>query len=151
MSAARGVIRVRDVMKAAVDMVDGLTTVAEALRTMKHVETKCLIVDKRGPDDEYGIVLLSDIARYVLAKDRAPERVNVYEIMSKPVIAVDPQMDIRYCARMFDKFGLSRAPVIEGTQVIGIVSYTDMVLKGLWNGGPEAIPPPQWPPSSKKE
>ncbi len=102
---------------------------------MKHVETKALIVNKRHEHDEYGIVLLSDIARHVLAKDRAPERVNVYEIMSKPVMAVDPQMDIRYCARLFDKFGLSRAPVIENGSVIGIVSYTDMVLKGLWSGG----------------
>jgi CBS domain-containing protein len=151
MSAERVVIRVRDVMKPVVDMVDGLTTVAEALRTMKHVETKCLIVDKRDDDDEYGIVLISDIARRVLAKDRAPERVNVYEIMSKPVITVDPQMDIRYCARMFEKFGLSRAPVIEEGKVIGIVSYTDMVLKGLWRGNAPSAAPPQWPPAPRKE
>jgi len=76
-------------------------------------------------------VLISDIAKQVLATDRAPERVNVYEVMTKPVIAVDPEMDIRYCARLFEKFGLSRAPVIENRQVIGIISFTDMVLKGL--------------------
>jgi CBS domain-containing protein len=40
-------------------------------------------------------------------------------------------MDIRYCARLFDKFGLSRAPVVDGDKVLGIVSYTDMVLKGM--------------------
>jgi CBS domain-containing protein len=57
--------------------------------------------------------------------------VNIYEIMSKPVICVDPDMDIRYCARMFEQFGLSRAPVIENGKVIGIVSFTDMVLKGV--------------------
>jgi len=128
---ARRVIRVREVMKKDVDMVDGLTTVAEALRMMKYVDTNALIVNKRNPDDEYGIVLLSDIAREVLAKDRAPERVNVYEIMAKPVISVEPNLDIRYCARLFDKFGLARAPVIENGTVIGVVSYTDMVLKGM--------------------
>ena len=127
----RKIVRVRDVMKTEFDIVDGMATVMDALYKMKHVETKALIVDKRHDDDEYGIVLLSDIAREVLAKDKAPERVNIYEIMSKPVVSVDPQMDIRYCARLFDRFGLSRAPVEENRKVIGMISYTDMVMKGM--------------------
>jgi predicted transcriptional regulator len=131
MSDRKKLVRVRDVMKANYDMIDGKLTVADALRAMQHVETKTLIVDKRNDDDEYGVVLLSDIAKQVLAKDRSPERVNVYEIMSKPVISVRPDMDIRYCARMFEQFGLSRAPVVEDGRVIGIVSFTDMVLHGL--------------------
>jgi CBS domain-containing protein len=128
------IIRVRDVMKKNYDIVDGMTTVSEALSKMRYVDTKCLIIDKRHEDDEYGIVLLSDIAKDVLARDRAPERVNVYEVMTKPVVAVDPDMDIRYCARLFDKFGLSRAPVIDNRKLIGIVSFTDMVLHGINNG-----------------
>ncbi len=127
----REIIRVRDVMKKEFDMIDGRMTVMDALRTMKHVETKSLIVNKRSDDDEYGMVLISDIAKNVLAKDRSPDRVNVYEIMAKPLLSVDPDMDIRYCARYFQNFGLSRAPVVENRQVIGIVSFTDMVLKGL--------------------
>jgi len=133
MSSERKMIRVRDVMKKHFDMIDGRVTVMEALRTMKHVETKSLVVNKRNDGDEYGMVLISDIAKLVLAKDRSPDRVNVYEIMAKPLLPVDPDMDIRYCARYFETFGLSRAPVIENKQVIGIISYTDMVLKGLVN------------------
>jgi predicted transcriptional regulator len=127
------VIRVRDVMKPDFDMVDGMMTVREALDTMKHVETKTLIVNKRHDDDEYGVVLLSDIAKSVIAKDRSAERVNVYEVMAKPVISIKPDMDIRYCARLFENFGLSRAPVIEQGKVIGIISFTDMVINGLLN------------------
>jgi predicted transcriptional regulator len=124
-------IRVREVMKPHFDMVEGMATVAKALETMKHVDTKTLIVTPRHPDDEIGIVVLSDIAREVLAKDRAPDRVNIYEIMAKPVISVDPEMDIRYCARLFDRFGLTRAPVVENREVIGVVSLTDLVMKGM--------------------
>lgn len=127
----RKVVRVRDVMKPNFDMVDGMMTVKDALNTMQHVDTKCLIVNKRHDDDEYGIVLIADIAKQVLARDRAPERVNVYEVMAKPVVSVDSAMDIRYCARLFDNFGLSRAPVIDNGKVVGIVSYTDMVLRGM--------------------
>ena len=125
------VVRVREVMKTRFDMVDGLATVSEALAEMRHVENKSLIVDKRHEDDEFGILLISDIARSVLAQDRAPERVNVYEVMSKPVITVDAEMDIRYCARLFENFNLSRAPVVVDQKVVGNVSFTDMVLKGM--------------------
>ena len=124
-------IRVREVMKENFDTVDGLDTVTDALKKMKHTETKTLIVDKRNADDEYGLVLLSDIAKDVLAKDRAPDRVNIYEIMSKPVITVHPDMDIRYCARLFERFGLTRAPVVDNDEILGIVSFTDIVLNGL--------------------
>jgi predicted transcriptional regulator len=131
MSARKEMIRVRDVMKHDYDMIDGKLTVEDALHAMRHVETKTLIVEKRDEDDEYGVVLISDIAKQVLAKDRSPKRVNIYEIMSKPVITVRPEMDIRYCARLFEQFGLSRAPVIEDGKIVGIVSFTDMVLHGL--------------------
>lgn len=127
------IVKVRDVMKTNVDMIDGKLTVAEALEQMRHIETKTLLVNKRFEGDEYGMVLLSDIAKQVLAKDRSPDRVNIYEIMTKPVVSVDPDMDIRYCARLFERFGLSRAPVLEEGEMVGIVSFTDMVLKGVAN------------------
>ncbi len=118
-------------MKTEFDMVEGMNTVADVLRESKHPESKCFIVNIRHDDDEYGIVLLSDIAKQVLADNKSPERVNIYEIMSKPVISVDPEMDIRYCTRMFENFGLSRAPVIDHKKVVGIVGYTDIVLDGV--------------------
>jgi CBS domain-containing protein len=131
MSEQRKVIRIRDVMNEQVHVVDGAITVDEALERIQQTKVEALIIDKRHADDEFGIVLLADIARQVLARDKAPTRVNVYEIMSKPVVSVDPMMDIRYCARLFEKFGLSNAPVIDNDVVVGMVSYNDLVLKGM--------------------
>jgi len=131
MKKQENIIRVRDVMKSEVDVVDGMLTVTEALQSMKYPETRTLIIDKRHEDDEYGVVMFRDMAKKVLARDHSPNRVNIYEIMSKPVISVHPDMDIRYCTRLFDRFGLSRAPVLENHKIIGLVSYTDIVLKGL--------------------
>ena len=127
------VIKARDVMQEKHLLMDGMATVAEALQAMKEEHAEMVMVKKRSDNDAFGIVLLSDIAKRVLAKDRAAERVNVYEIMSKPVIPIDPDMDVRYVARMFDQFGLSNAPVIENGQVIGVVSYTELVFEGLLN------------------
>jgi predicted transcriptional regulator len=127
----RKIITVKEVMKTSFDLVDCMDTVEKAITEMEHVETKALIVDKHHDHDEYGLLLLSDIARYVLAKDRPPSRVNVYEVMIKPMITVHQDMDIRYCARLFERFGLSRAPVLREEKIVGIVSFTDMTLKGL--------------------
>ena len=55
---SRPLTRVRDVMKHNFDMVEGMATVAKALETMQHVETKTLIVKPRDDDDEIGIVAL---------------------------------------------------------------------------------------------
>ena len=124
-------IRVRDVMNDRYLLVDGLETVAAAFSELKRREARCIVIKKRTEGDEYGMVLLSDIAKKVIAADRSPERVNVYEIMSKPVLSVRPNMDIRYTARLFSQFGLAVAPVIEHDEIIGVVTYTDIVLRGL--------------------
>lgn len=125
------ILRVRDVMTTDFDLVDGMLTVKDALLGMRFPETRALLIDKRNSDDEYGIVLIADIAKQVVAADRSPDRVNLYEIMSKPVISVAPEMNIRYCARMMQRFGLSLAPVIGDGKILGVVSYHEMVLRGL--------------------
>lgn len=131
MRAQKPIVRVREVMKSDLDIVDGMTTVSKALQNMKYPETRTIIIDKRHEDDEYGVVMFRDVAKRVLAPDLSPERINMYEIMSKPVIGVDPEMDVRYCTKLFDRFGLSRAPVLEAGKIIGLVSYTDIVLKSI--------------------
>lgn len=131
MSSEKKVVRAKDVMSQDYAMVDGLLTIKDALDLFRQRNTSVLFINKRHEDDEFGILLLSDIAKQVVAKDRAPERVNVYEVMAKPVVSVDPKMDVRYCARLFENFGLAVAPVVENGQILGVVSYNEIVLKGL--------------------
>ncbi|MGB5333041.1 MAG: CBS domain-containing protein [Woeseiaceae bacterium] len=122
---------VRDCMRTNVTEVDGSIDVLSAMKIMKKVGATSLIVKRRDEHDEHGLLLFSDIAKQVIAKNRAPERVNVYEIMAKPVITVRPEMDIRYCARLFESFGIGHAPVVENDKIIGMVSYYLLVLHGL--------------------
>ena len=122
---------VRDCMRTDITEIDGTMDVLSALKTMKKVGATSLIVKRRDEKDEHGLLLFSDIAKEVIAKDRAPERVNVYEVMAKPVLSVRPDMQIRYCARLFDNFGISHATVVENDKIVGIVSYYLLVLQGL--------------------
>ncbi len=122
---------VRDCMRTDVTEVDGQLDVLSAMKIMKKVGATSLVVKRRDENDEYGLLLFSNVAKKVIAKNRAPERVNVYEIMAKPVLTVRPDMDIRYCARLFENFGISHAPVVENDKIVGIVSYYLLVLHGL--------------------
>jgi predicted transcriptional regulator len=118
-------------MRTNVTEVDGTLDVLSALKVMKKVGATSLIVKRRDETDEYGLLLFSDIAKEVIARDRAPERVNVYEVMAKPVLTVRPDMQIRYCARLFENFGISHAPVVEDDKIVGIVSFYLLVLQGI--------------------
>jgi signal-transduction protein with cAMP-binding, CBS, and nucleotidyltransferase domain len=132
MNKKHKIIRVREVMKSTLATIDGIATIGDALKKMKSAETSVLIVNKRHEDDEFGLITSADIARHVLAKDRAPDRVNVYEIMTTPVITVSPDMDIRSCSRLFATYNLVRAPVLENNKIIGMVSPNSLVLDGLY-------------------
>lgn len=123
--------QVRDCMRTDVTEVEGKLDVLSALKIMKKVGATSLIVKRRDDRDEHGLLLFSDIAKEVIAKDRAPERVSVYEVMAKPVLSVRPEMEIRYCARLFDNFGISHAPVVEDGEIVGIVSFYLLVLHGI--------------------
>lgn len=124
-------ILVKDVMWQEVDIIDSKSTVQDALNNMQHKKTKMLIVDKIHDYDEYGVVLIADIASKVIAQGRSLERVNVYEVMNKPVTSVHPDMEIRYCARFLTRLGLSRCPVLDNGKIVGVVSLTNIVLNGL--------------------
>ena len=122
-------VQVKDAMTTNnYQFADGMMTVAEGIKLAKQHNVSALIINKRHEQDEYGLVMLADIAKEVLAKDRSPDRVNLYEIMAKPLLSVDPNMDVRYCARLFERFSIHLAPVIENNEVIGMVDYINMVF-----------------------
>ncbi|MBR2513409.1 MAG: CBS domain-containing protein [Halomonas sp.] len=125
----------RDAMHSNFIAIDGFVTVAEGLALFRQRHASVIIINRRNEQDELGIVLPSDIAKKVLSPSRPPERVNLYEIMTKPVVSVRPEMNIRYCARLFEQFGLSLAPVVDTNhQVIGIVDYHHLILDWLAAG-----------------
>lgn len=124
-------ISVKEVMKTDFGTIDGRATIKEALHEMKRLQSTVLVVNKRDENDEYGLILVSDIAEQVLARDRSPSRVNVYEIMTKPAISVDPNMDIRYCSRLMSALKLTRILVVKDNVLLGRVSPRALVLDGL--------------------
>ncbi len=122
-------VSVREVMTPAPEIVDGLATVREAIDRMRDKGVSSVVVDRRERGDEYGLVVIHDVAEHIVDRNRSPDRTNVYEIMSKPVVSVDADMNIKYAARLLYRFGLSRAIVIEDGDLVGLVTLRDLVMR----------------------
>lgn len=126
------VTRVADAMTQGVITIEATATVREAAQLMRDKRTSSIVVERRDEDDEFGMVVVTDIAGEVLGKDLSPDRVNVYEIMSKPVLTLPAEMNVVYAVRLLVRFKLTRALVIDHDRnPLGIVTLRDMVLRTL--------------------
>ena len=127
---AHEITKVSEAMTASVHTIDAMATVKDAIQAMREHGVSSLAVERRDEHDEFGLLVIADIAREVIAVNRAAERVNVYEIMSKPVVSLPADMSIKYAVRLLVRFELSRALVIDAArEPIGIVTLRDMVLR----------------------
>jgi CBS domain-containing protein len=131
MTQIQGYIAVREVMNPRTLLVDGMATVQDAIETMRDHGVSSLVIDKRDGNDEYGMVVVSDVARKLIVRDRSALRTNVYEIMTKPVLTVEAAMDIKYAIRLLQQFELSRALVLDKGTLCGIVTLRDLVFRYL--------------------
>lgn len=127
-------VSVREVMTPSPFEIDGLATVREALQLMRQEGVSSIVVSRRHEGDEFGLVVVHDIAEHIVVRNQSPDRTNVYQVMSKPVVSLDAEMDIKYAVRLLHRFGLSRALVLEGGELIGIVTLRDLVLRQIPGG-----------------
>lgn len=123
------IIRARDVMQGEVLSIDGMATVKEAAARMRSSQAAELLVARRSDDDAWGIVTIMDLVKGVILPGRDPGNVFVYEIMTKPVISVPAQMDIRYAIRLMQRIGVRRAPVEDRGEIVGMISLSGLVLR----------------------
>jgi CBS domain-containing protein len=115
-------------MHKGIVSIDGMATAKEAAAKMRAEKVSYLLVNKRHADDAWGIIVVQDFIRGVIIPARSPAQVNVYEIMTKPVITVPADMDIRYATRLIHRAGIRRAPVDEKGELVGMLSLRSLIL-----------------------
>jgi CBS domain-containing protein len=115
-------------MHKGIVSIDGMATAREAAAKMRLEKVSSLLVIKRNADDAWGILVVQDFIKGVIIPGRSPAEVNIYEIMTKPVITVPADMDIRYVARLIYRAGIRRAPVEDGGELVGMISLSSLIL-----------------------
>ena len=119
-------VRVGDVMRKGVITLQQEETVATAAKTLKGNMIGSVIVLRKG--DPVGIITERDMVFKVIAGGKDPKKVKLKAIMSSPLKAVGPEVDIEDAARMLRDEHVKRLPVVSKKgQLIGILSETDLV------------------------
>ena len=121
-------MKAADIMTTKVFTINSLATVAEAIAEIQDNRVRSLIVEPSSDEEAYGIITESDIVYQVTAREKDPEEVLVYQVMTKPCIVVNPDLSLENVARLFAETGIQRAPVIK-EQLLGMISVTDLIMK----------------------
>ena len=124
------IIRVAEVTQTSLHMVSGLASVQNAIEEMQRHSVSSLVIERRDDDDEYGVVTVHDIAAKVVSINRSAERTSVYEVMTKPVLTLNSDMNVKYAIRLLARLGFTRALVTSGGDLLGLVTLRDLVLSG---------------------
>lgn len=120
---------VKDWMIDLVVYTDPESTVLEALSKMRRRYLNSLIVRKTKDNPELGIITSTDICDKIVAPDRDPAETKVKDIMTSPLISVDPEQTIFDCARIMSEHHIHHLPVMDTkNNLVGMISATDFLV-----------------------
>lgn len=121
---------VKDIMTKPVIVIRSSATIENAIWLMRTKRVRSLIVEEAHQQGPYGILTERDIVYNVIAKRRSPHFVRVDQIMRQPCICMPMNATLEEAAQLFSESGIHRAPVIEDGELLGIISLTDLLMKG---------------------
>jgi CBS domain-containing protein len=112
-------------MRTNVVIVDEGVSVAEASMSMRKKSEGCAIISRQGRP--FGIVTERDVTWKVAGKGLDPKNVKVAEIMSRPLITIDPDADLIEAAKIMKQHKIRRLAVITEGTLYGVLKAADIV------------------------
>jgi CBS domain-containing protein len=117
-------LKVEDVMVKEVITIDENSTVKEAAEIMNKFEIGCLIAVRKGK--AMGIITERDLLKRVVAEAKDANKTKVKDVMSSPLVVVEPSMDLEEAVRLMFQMKIKKLPVVDGKRLVGLVSLTDI-------------------------
>ncbi len=117
-------LKVEDVMVREVITLDEDATVREASEIMNKFEIGCLIAVSKGK--AMGIITERDLLKRVVAEARDAKKTKVKDIMSSPLVVVEPNLELEEAVKLMFQMKIKKLPVVDGKRLMGLVSLTDI-------------------------
>ncbi len=117
-------LKVKGVMVKDVITIDEKSTVKEAAEVMNKLEIGCLIAVRKGK--AIGIITERDLLKRVVANARDAAKTKVKDIMSSPLVVVEPNKDLEEAVRLMFQMKIKKLSVVDGKRLVGLISLTDI-------------------------
>ncbi|MCL6578832.1 MAG: CBS domain-containing protein [Candidatus Bathyarchaeota archaeon] len=117
-------LKVEDVMVKEVITIDENATVKEAAEVMNKFEIGCLIAIRKGK--AMGIITERDLLKRVVADAKDANKTKVKDVMSSPLVVVEPTMDLEEAVKLMFQMKIKKLPVVDGKRLVGLISLTDI-------------------------
>jgi CBS domain-containing protein len=117
---------VKDVMSSPVVTLDEDATSNKAANLMADNELGCVIVTNKA-GKPVGIITERDLVIRVLAKNLVPDAVKAKEIMTSPLVTIEPEATISEAARRMSRLNIRRLGVVYKGNLVGLVSSKDIL------------------------
>ncbi len=117
---------VRDVMSSPVVTMDEDETSNKVAFTMDENDFGCVIVVNKSKKP-IGIITERDLVARVLGKNLKPDMVKAKEIMTTPLVTIEPEASISEAARRMNRLDIRRLGVFYKGNLVGIVSSKDIL------------------------
>ncbi len=117
---------VRDVMSSPVITIDEDETANKAAANMDMHDLGAVIVQNKA-GKSIGIITERDLVIRVIAKNLKPDTVKAKEIMTTPLVTIDPEATISDAARRMNRLDIRRLGVIYKGNLVGIISSKDIL------------------------
>lgn len=124
-------LTVADIMTPNVTTIASGATVADAIDLMQRQQIRALLVEHPDQDMPFGMVTERDIVYTVVARGHDPAKVLVQDIMRQPCISLDPDLTVQEASQVLSDTGVQRAPVVQAGQLLGVISVTDILMRGM--------------------
>lgn len=117
---------VKDVMSSPVITVDENAKANRVAELMEKHDLGCIVVTTKE-DKPIGIITERDLVLRVLAKNVKPDTLRAEEVMTAPLITIEPDATITDTARRMSRLNIRRLGVVYRGKLVGIISSKDVL------------------------
>lgn len=119
-------IPVKEIMTRNVISISESKNAQKASKKMLDENVGSLVVlnEKKKPA---GILTERDLVRKVISKNREPKKIKVKNIMTKPLITIDPETDLNKAVRKMRDLDIKKLPIVKENDLLGILTESDVL------------------------